>query len=465
MVRSQTGDFDFSRVGDAANAIPSDRPVTFRFVVTLKCLAIPLDSGGGAPEVAQAIVPAPTERPRTSALSVAAFTPPDSPAISVVISVPSVAPLPVVTERSPAPSPSPVPPARPTAPPLDVSTAAHGTTEIVPAVSIPSAPSALPWELAAPQFRLDTVVPAVLRAFKKPATDAAPSSPSPAPPQPALPPPTQVLAAAAVSSAVNVERVPKLYTSAPVPARLWKIGAAVLAGVVLLILVWRLMSRPARHEDRPAQTKAQSTAPSTTNDWQTSMQSGDWVRQAAVGGDPGVKQSRQLVLYKPGMVATNSRIEFAWSTDSGDVGLVFRAKDLGNYYAVRMKVMNPRTAPTLDVEYFSVYQFTESPHQEKFLVLPKLGSAVRVRLDVVGPAFTLYLQDNATGYWTDARLTSGGLGFFEEWNRAPQVNAVRISLGQKSQFFSRPPAQALEFLARNEPSALAREKSDALGGS
>jgi hypothetical protein len=97
-------------------------------------------------------------------------------------------------------------------------------------------------------------------------------------------------------------------------------------------------------------------------------------------------------------------------------------------------------------------------------VLPKVGPAVRVRLDVVGPAFTLYLQDNATGYWTDARLTTGGLGFFEEWNRAPQVNAVRISLGQKSQFFSRPPAQALEFLARNEPSALAREKSDALGG-
>jgi len=460
MVRSQTGDVDLSRSVDAANAIQSDRPVSFRFVVTLKCLAIPLDSGQASPEVPQAS--ALVERPRASSLAVAAFAPPEPPAISVVVSAPSLAPPPALAEPSPSPAPS--------AAPLEVATA-HGTTDFMPAASVPSSPSALPWELAAPQFRLDAVVPTVLRAFKKTTTEVAAGSPPPAPPQPSLPPPVPVQVAPVETPAVDAEhvlglaRVPKLYTAAPVPARFWKTGAAALAAVVILILVWRLASRPARHEDRPVQPKAQSTAQSTTNDGQTSMQNGDWVRQAAVGGDPGVKQSRQLVLYKPGMSATNGRIEFAWSPDSGDVGLVFRAKDLGNYYGVRMKVMNPHTAPTLDIEYFSVYQFNESPHREKFLVLPKADSTLRVRLDIVGPAFTLYLQDNATEFWTDARLTSGGLGFLEEWNRAPQVNAVRISLGQKSRLFSRPPAQALEFLARNEPPVLAREKSDALGGS
>jgi hypothetical protein len=297
-----------------------------------------------------------------------------------------------------------------------------------------------------------------LRAFKKPATELPPSPPEPTPAATA-----EHLAATAESGTTATEQLPtqnlfpNLYT-APPPIRkslLWKISAGVLAAVAILVPVWRYNTRPAA----PSDLHVQSTQKSVTSDAQTPIESRDWSRQSAVGGDPGVQQTRQLVLYKPGLTATNSRIEFAWSTDSGDVGVVFRAKDLGNYYAVRLKLLNPRTTPTLDVEYFSVYQFVESRHTEKFLILSKVDPALRVRLDVFGPTFTLYLQDNATEYWTDARLTSGALGFFEEWNRSPRVNAVRISLVQKSEFFHKPLGQALEFLTRNQLPALSRKQS------
>jgi len=456
MAESQTGDVDLihGAIDAAANARPSDRAVNFRFVVTLKCLSMPLDTGQTPAESFQPTIP--TERPRPTPVAVAAFAMPAPPAISVVVSAPSPAP-PVVSEASPS------------APRPDVFAPGHGTTDFMPSSAIASPPPGLPWELAAPEFRLEAVVPTVLRAFKRSATEVEPESapaalpqPSPSATVPAVPPIPES-GTATIDPAPAQPSVPNLYTA---PSRLrnplfWKLGAGALAGILIVVLVWHYRTLPAVQTDQPTQTQTQR---SVKNDTQTSMQSADWGREPAVGGDPGVKQARQLVLYKPALAATNSRIEFSWTTDSGDLGIVFRAKDLGNYYAVRMKVLNPRTAPTLDVEYFSVYQFVESRPVEKFLVFSKLDPVVRVRLDTVGPAFTLYLQDNATVYWTDARLTSGALGFFEEWNRAPQVNLIRVSFGQRSEFFRKPLEQALEFLARNEPSALARKQSKALGG-
>ncbi|HMD49620.1 MAG TPA: hypothetical protein VKG79_11000, partial [Bryobacteraceae bacterium] len=105
MAQSQTGDVDLNRgdlnhgANDAAAtaAVLSDRAVSFRFVVTLKCLSIPLDSGQTATEAPQAIVP--SERARPTPVPVAPFAAPSPPAISVVVSAPAVAP-PVVPEPS-----------------------------------------------------------------------------------------------------------------------------------------------------------------------------------------------------------------------------------------------------------------------------------------------------------------------------------------------------------------------------
>ena len=199
-----------------------------------------------------------------------------------------------------------------------------------------------------------------------------------------------------------------------------KLCVGVVAAIAVAVPVWRRAVRPAE--------------PSA----QTTIEGGDWARESASGGDAGAKQSRQLVIYKPALKATDCRLEFNWTVASGDVGMVFRAKDLGNYYAVRLKMLKPGPTPSLAAEYFSVYQFAESAHSEKVLVFPRNDPVLRVRMDVFGPTFTLYVQDNAAEYWNDGRLTSGALGFFEEWNRSPEIRTVRMSFPSRSEILIKP---------------------------
>jgi hypothetical protein len=205
---------------------------------------------------------------------------------------------------------------------------------------------------------------------------------------------------------------PNLYNASSAPflkSSGFKLCLGVLVAAVLVVPVWKHAARP------------------STMEVETAIGSGDWTRQSTVLGDPGVKQSRQLILYRPALNAVDCRLEFNWTVDPNGVGWVFRAKDLGNYYAVRLKVLKLGATPTLALEYFSVYQFVESRHTEKVLVFSRNDPVLRVRMDVFGPSFTLYLQGNATEYWTDARLATGAVGFFEEWNQTPEIHTVRLT--------------------------------------
>ena len=274
------------------------------------------------------------------------------------------------------------------------------------------APSTIKKSRSAPGFQWEMVVPKMVRTAKK---TPAPTSPRPAPPDRAF---TSEPASAETSA-------PNLYTAASGFRKSFSFKLCVGVGVLAVISV-------------PLWKHAARAAPSEI---ETSVAGGDWMRESAIAGDPGVKQSRQLVLYKPALKAGNCRFEFDWTTASGDVGLIFRAKDLGNYYAVRLKVLKAGPNPSLSAEYFSVYQFVEHPHNEKIVVFSRNDPVVHVRMDVFGPMFTLYLQNNATEYWTDAQLASGAVGFLEEWNRSAEVHGVRMSFPQHSQLLHAPGAR------------------------
>lgn len=161
---------------------------------------------------------------------------------------------------------------------------------------------------------------------------------------------------------------------------------------------------------------------------EANMGGGGWMREPSA--PMGAKLARQLVLYRPSLGATDCRLEFAWTVNSQGVAWIFRAKDKNNYYAMRIKILRPGPSPTISVEHFTVYQGTEGAHVEKMLILSKNDPALRIRLDVTGPIFTLYVQGSAADYWTDTRLTAGGLGFFEEGGQPADVQSVRMSFSQ-----------------------------------
>ena len=158
----------------------------------------------------------------------------------------------------------------------------------------------------------------------------------------------------------------------------------------------------------------------------SAMGEGGWMRER-VAVDAGLKQGRQLVLYRPSLSAANCRLEFTWRVDERGIGWVFRAKDTANYYAARLKVLRPGPAPTLSVEHFAVYQGVESAHEERALSFSRNAPVLMIRMEAIGPSFTLYLQGSAADYWTDTRLKTGGLGFFEERNHPAEAQALRIS--------------------------------------
>lgn len=283
---------------------------------------------------------------------------------------------------------------------------------------------------AKPGIQWEMVVPKMVRSAPK----KAPSQPAPVPATPAVP---------------LEQAPPNLYTSSSTFLRSFGLKVCVGFAVVAAASVpfwWKHAAQPVGAEVL------------------TSINGGDWQREAAVSGDPGVKQFRQLVVYRPSLKSTDARLEFDWTVHAGNAGIVFRAKDLGNYYAVRLKVLKSGSMPTLAAEYFSVYQFVESPHSEKVLVFSRNDPVLHVRMDIFGPIFTLYLQGSATEYWNDGKLTSGALGFFEEWHRAAEVHGVRMSFPGSSQSGLQPlPRDNSKFVALHEPRSVP-EHAKRMGG-
>ena len=51
----------------------------------------------------------------------------------------------------------------------------------------------------------------------------------------------------------------------------------------------------------------------------------------------------------------------------------------------------------------------------------------RVHLEVRGDSFSLYIQGNLVDYWTDPRLTAGGVGMFCSPGEHARVAWIRVS--------------------------------------
>src|SRR5260370_28761112 len=94
---------------------------------------------------------------------------------------------------------------------------------------------------------------------------------------------------------------------------------------------------------------------------------------------------------------------------------------------MRIKLLKQGSTPTFSLEHFAVYRGVESSRSEKVLVLSREDPVLRIRTEMAGPTFTVYLGGRAVEYWTDTRLPSGGLGVLEEWNQRVDVQSVRMS--------------------------------------
>ena len=59
--------------------------------------------------------------------------------------------------------------------------------------------------------------------------------------------------------------------------------------------------------------------------------------------------------------------------------------------------------------------------------LPNHAGLLRVHMDVLGPAFKLFLENNQADSWNDARFNSGALGFYGDGDRLPKLLALSFT--------------------------------------
>ncbi|HEY3441468.1 MAG TPA: hypothetical protein VGK29_11975 [Paludibaculum sp.] len=120
-----------------------------------------------------------------------------------------------------------------------------------------------------------------------------------------------------------------------------------------------------------------------------------------------------LALYKPSLTLRDYSLEFLGQIQSQSLNWVFRAKDLRNYYAIRLVVKGNGPMPNAQVIQYTVIDGKEE--RPKVMPTPypvRSDTMYLVRVDVHGSDFNIYLQGQPLYSFTDTRLPEGGVGFF-----------------------------------------------------
>jgi hypothetical protein len=135
-----------------------------------------------------------------------------------------------------------------------------------------------------------------------------------------------------------------------------------------------------------------------------------------------------LALFRPSMGMVDYDLEFLGQIEQRAMGWVFRAEDLRNYHAARLVVLRGGPLPSIGLERYTVRNGKEGTHTTAPLPLNVRSDTVyRVRLEVRGPDFSLYVQNQLVQFWSDRRLAAGGIGFFGGRGEQSRIRWVQLS--------------------------------------
>lgn len=149
----------------------------------------------------------------------------------------------------------------------------------------------------------------------------------------------------------------------------------------------------------------------------------EWAYDAAGFVHPG-----PLAIFKPTLGLQNYSSEFLGMVDQKALGFVFRAADLDNYQAVKLTVVRAGPLPTIALVRYAV--IGGKAEEAKTTILPitvRRDTLYRVRVDVRDDNFAVTVQGTLVDFWSDARLRTGGIGFFAGKGEESRVRWVQVS--------------------------------------
>ena len=135
-----------------------------------------------------------------------------------------------------------------------------------------------------------------------------------------------------------------------------------------------------------------------------------------------------LAIFKPTVDLTDYNFEFLGEIDQKAMGWAFRAQDLNNYYAMKFVVVKPGPLPLVHIVRYAVINGKEGPHVDKPLpITVRTDMLYRIQVSARGSDFTILAQGQVVDFWSDSRLTHGGVGFFCNRGERARLRWVEVS--------------------------------------
>jgi hypothetical protein len=141
----------------------------------------------------------------------------------------------------------------------------------------------------------------------------------------------------------------------------------------------------------------------------------------------GMSAERRFSLYRTVAPMTDYIVEFSGHVLSKSLGWVVRVSDSRNYYGLRLELA--KSGPTSEVELvrFAVVDGEQGAAKRIPVPVEIRNQTMKVRVDVVGPRITTYVEGRAVDYWNDTRLRAGTFGFMNDKEGRAEIGSVRVS--------------------------------------
>jgi hypothetical protein len=150
----------------------------------------------------------------------------------------------------------------------------------------------------------------------------------------------------------------------------------------------------------------------------------------------------KLRLWQPSTHLSNYEMEFIGQIERKGMGWAFRAPDVRNYYGAKLLITRPGPLPNANLVRFVVLNGRETERLELPLPLTlDRATDYRVHVSVRGARFLTSVNGELISSWMDARLSTGGVGFFSEAGEQAAIKWVSLSerdsmLGRILSYFS-----------------------------
>lgn len=145
-------------------------------------------------------------------------------------------------------------------------------------------------------------------------------------------------------------------------------------------------------------------------------------------GDATFVQPGDLALLTSSISLSDYTLTFLGQIDRRSLNWVFRARDLDNYYSMRIVVTRGGPLPAAVLVRSVVIDGRE--RDVKTLPIPfpvQADTLYLVRMEVRGQDFTTYIQNQVVDHFSDPRLQSGGVGFFSPRGDKALLRWVEVS--------------------------------------